>query len=875
MAGGRIPFGTIGPDLVPSIAAPPLVSMDAAAANSGAPALQGVAKGLDAVHEFGQRLVEARDSVNVSNAIVDANAQLDDYREQLQRDPDVAGREAKFNAKMAEVRQAKADQLGRSDAVTNFTMRFNTLGRTMQNTVRQQARDEELQNFRQDLGDNLDKLATQSAFAKTDQERIALQAEGEKQLVDAVRTQRLSAVQAHTLKKAYLGRVDAALAGQLVRTNPTAAIAALGDPNKYQYLDAPTRVQLQTQAQTRAESLSIQARAELRADAAELTQDIQRGAIDGNMPAEADVQAVIKRAGPKSAIGVRVQRAWDFYGQVAADTQGKTIPQLQAAIVEAQHGSRPPDDSNYRAAKEQLQLNEQESALYQRHLGNVAGPGGVNNPDGSRSTLYQMTAESDGKFYNVPTVWDGKILPPDEAMKRARAQGLDQFPSYPTEAEAESRYQAMHGFMEKDRATATPQDLHRARVLQAALQGRIAARDKDPLAYVLKAYPTIGEQAQAIAQTEQGNDETAKAQLPDRRNAMWAAVLDAERREGVPEHKIALLTASGAADLRTQFATTEGQARVDLVDQLRQQYGDQWDRVSRQLWEGKPAPGDVQVIGAMPPEANLPKVEVAEANKLTTDQAKELLGGKTLGAIDEATRTAVAGMAPTMANAPDGPQFLATYQGQIEKLARLYMVRGESDPNAAAQKAANRLFFDHWQVIEGMGGATLRVPKVQGEPIVPAPAVRAMQSTVVAALPKLDIEVPSGLPGTTEAQRKDMLVQSVKSNGYWMTTADDKGMVLVVGHGPALPVMLKGDRGRPVPLIVPFDSINAMAGIDQAAANLKAREATNAGLDAAGSDHTLDLGSDPAPSGIAIDPGIARVLRGVGEGVKMHGVPLK
>ena len=87
------------------------------------------------------------------------------------------------------------------------------------------------------------------------------------------------------------------------------------------------------------------------------------------------------------------------------------------------------------------------------HLTNLYGKGGVNNPDGSRSTLYQMTAEINGKTYVLPTVWNGQILSPQQALQQAQQYGLDKFPSYGSEQEAEARYQQMHNYMERDTET--------------------------------------------------------------------------------------------------------------------------------------------------------------------------------------------------------------------------------------------------------------------------------------------------------------------------------------------------------------------------------------------------------------------------------------
>lgn len=115
--------------------------------------------------------------------------------------------------------------------------------------------------------------------------------------------------------------------------------------------------------------------------------------------------------------------------------------------------------SSLPAADASLQLTTQEKALYRRHLANLTGSGGVDNhgsdpraPEGSRSTLFVYTFGIGDKTYVIPSVSNGKILTPDEALARAKKEGIDKFPSYASEAEAKARYSAMHSFMEKDTA---------------------------------------------------------------------------------------------------------------------------------------------------------------------------------------------------------------------------------------------------------------------------------------------------------------------------------------------------------------------------------------------------------------------------------------
>jgi hypothetical protein len=104
---------------------------------------------------------------------------------------------------------------------------------------------------------------------------------------------------------------------------------------------------------------------------------------------------------------------------------------------------------NMQAANVAMRLSPQERALYQHHLDNLQR-GGVANPDGTTSTLYQLSFEDAGRTYNVPTIYGNTKLSPDDAIALARKVGLHNFPSYGSEFEGENRYHRMHGYMEQD-----------------------------------------------------------------------------------------------------------------------------------------------------------------------------------------------------------------------------------------------------------------------------------------------------------------------------------------------------------------------------------------------------------------------------------------
>lgn len=794
----RIPFaliqgGTAGD--VAQIAAPPMRTPDAVTDPSAGLPMMAAARGIATAVEVTDKFLQARNSVAVSDAVLDAADTLDTFRRELENDGDHATREMRFKRRVEEVRNEKLQGLSTSAARDDFRIRFNVTARPMQSQVRQQARDEELQIFKVKMGENLDRLANLVVFSKSEQERQGYQAEAKSMIDDAVRTGRMNAQGAWTMQRAYLGKVDGALASEMIRTNPGGAIAALGDPERFKYLDASQRVQLRAQAQQRSESLSAQAMVELRGDA----QDLTNAMAQGQPVNPAEVQDVIRRAGPKSRIGAGLQRSYDFFQRVQAETTDKTIPQLAATIGRLTTGA-PVTHDGYAAPR---------------------------TADGQTMTELSITVTdprlNEGRPTNIPSLWQGREVSEREAVTRALRSGRT-FQSFETIDQAEiaaaARSEELGRTLAQGPKAPSAADLHLARVAQAALNRKVEERDRDPASYVLKNYPTIAEDLVRADQLANGQDETAAQDAPALRRRAWQAMEATQLAEGVPAHKVTLMPAPQADALKAQLLTAEGQQRVDLIQGLQRQYGDMWPRAFNQISGGKPMPGDLQVIGSMPQGANMQAVIVAEAYKLPEKQSADVLGTQKVGEIDKAVRSQVQPMAGTMAPAPNGAEFLATYQNAAEKVARLLVIRG-ADVDSAAKRAADIVFYDHWEVVD-----QVRVPKQNGQPVAPASAVRAMQSRVIDALPKMDLIAPRAEPGVTEAAAREALIRNVRSFGTWMTTADDKGMVLMAG--PGLPVRFSDGK----PVIVPFDSVLAAEGQRAAEFNLFTRSLSGGAPDA-------------------------------------------
>jgi hypothetical protein len=294
--------------------------------------------------------------------------------------------------------------------------------------------------------------------------------------------------------------------------------------------------------------------------------------------------------------------------------------------------------ANLEAADKALNLTPQERALYERHLRNLTGPGGVDNPDGSRSTLFQLSFERDGKTYNIPTVWDGKILKPDDAIKRAEKEGLDKFPSYGSEAEAEKRYQQMHDFMERD--------------TQQFLQGRGQRGSENRAFTALQAATTPEEAAAAFVHYErpQGYDPNnlAAAHGFQSRVAQAKAVFGGQGNidTGTPASAL-WLQASRARSLDTAART-------------------QW----KTLW------ADYEKEGIRPPDKKVN--ELIEAARAVRDHdLLETIGaaGDRLAAVQDAAQRSLPGQAAQIAELHrQGAEGLlqAGQQGVLKDLERRY-----------------------------------------------------------------------------------------------------------------------------------------------------------------------------------------------------------
>jgi hypothetical protein len=103
------------------------------------------------------------------------------------------------------------------------------------------------------------------------------------------------------------------------------------------------------------------------------------------------------------------------------------------------------------ADADRMGLTEQERHLYEHHANNLRTGNYVIQPTGQTSTIRQIPVQHNGRWYSVPTIWDGKELKRGDAIRRALSEGsIERWPSAGSEQELQDRYSTLHDMMEAD-----------------------------------------------------------------------------------------------------------------------------------------------------------------------------------------------------------------------------------------------------------------------------------------------------------------------------------------------------------------------------------------------------------------------------------------
>lgn len=94
----------------------------------------------------------------------------------------------------------------------------------------------------------------------------------------------------------------------------------------------------------------------------------------------------------------------------------------------------------------------------------------VKNKDGSTSNVLLGGFEIDGKHYVIPTMVEGKKLSDAAAVRLAESFGLENYPTFDTQEEADEYAKRIHGAVGEDGAINTPMNMDSLSSLLGTLQ---------------------------------------------------------------------------------------------------------------------------------------------------------------------------------------------------------------------------------------------------------------------------------------------------------------------------------------------------------------------------------------------------------------------
>lgn len=170
----------------------------------------------------------------------------------------------------------------------------------------------------------------------------------------------------------------------------------------------------------------------------------------GTDPTEAGQAAYSDLASPYALINDRSMAVVYYPADIEKQAPGAMEAGLQAERKRVAEDLRPLPSA---PIVSEMKLTPQEQFLYQWHVNNITGKNGgksFKQPNGATSTVLQMIEPVNGKWYSIPSVWDGKPHTEDQAYDHAEKIGWEKFPSYATQDAGQKRYDQMHAYMERD-----------------------------------------------------------------------------------------------------------------------------------------------------------------------------------------------------------------------------------------------------------------------------------------------------------------------------------------------------------------------------------------------------------------------------------------
>lgn len=259
-----------------------------------------------------------------------------------------------------------------------------------------------------------------------------------------------------------------------------------------------------------------------------------------------------------------------------------------------------------------------------------------------------------------------------------------------------------------------------------------------------------------------------------------SATIAEQERIGVPSALTRILDKTTAKNFVMQYKQG-GESAADLVNNLRQQYGEYFPRVMRDLYKEDLPPnvGVVAVLGNSPAATYL-----SEADKIGFKTLKANVGNDDYKAI----QTDVSGyIGNEYSDSINGLANQSVIKRQIqtsaETLALYYLDNGLADSTSdAAEKAYKEIISDRYEFrtsgsLLGFGGNTYRVPvEINGYSPNTDKVDNALDK-LLDVIPKMSLMSPADPQIESDELREQLYKRRLQPR--WLTRGDDAGVELV------------------------------------------------------------------------------------------------
>jgi soluble lytic murein transglycosylase-like protein len=334
-----------------------------------------------------------------------------------------------------------------------------------------------------------------------------------------------------------------------------------------------------------------------------------------------------------------------------------------------------------------------------------------------------------------------------------------------------------------------------------------AARDKDPPAYTATVSPLV---QKSLANLNAAQKAAADNPSQENQDAVGSATrlyvvnsLAEQERLGVRVPQI--LTDVQAEELsRALNSPQQGENAALTMQRLAQQYGKYWMPVVGELSK-KNKLGDQALVMSAGISSAATAASLAEGNQVGRKELEKVIGeGKVKGMDDSITRAMKNFSATVVPLSGGGTKTELAYREQIA-IAALMKMRAGDTMKDAVEKSYTELVSHRYSF-----NGTYRVPMSYKNDLVSRGANQYRNA--------ISPETLADVAGVSDqAFRKSQQVASIKSNGYWVTTADpdntqaEAGLTLYVGGSSVL-----NSSGKPI--FVSFDELQAIGQRTAAAA---------------------------------------------------------